>query len=1231
MATYTKPTSIPRWADTSANVVEPAEAKKDAGWVFEEIPPSSYENWRTKLNGEWWKWIDERLDDGTNNNYLRFTPQTAVESDVPIQPSSDGLTTLGVNSTRWAQGFFNEMEIGPSGVGTSLYTAFINTTDEAKTGPLQTRIDWATAGASTKIGIFTNLRDNVAAGSTTQGYGYYVRYDKDGAGTMDSFKSYRSLIEPTDGTITTAFNFASELGGTGGAITTLYHFHAEDPPGSLTIDDQYGLYVQNLTQATNNYGIWIDGASTYGIYVNASSPVRLEGGRLEVKRASADQGVALTHDGDYGVPATQSGIVSWSTENFAKPLNIHSTHVGVGALPTGGNLGFVFQLGARDATLYPMGRWGYQDASVTYEGFIVGPTSSLNATFPESICHLGQNARLLAASTGGGNANLYLADSGNELTNNLRLLYNTSVSSGEIRINDLDGMVIEAAGNFRPHSGFTGTFGTDTYPWDIYGGFVFAEREAEPVGRFTRRVTTTAGTLRNPLYVQTETTQTSYLAGFGTGIFFRFVYDGGDSVGAAIACTSDSGSGSDAGSLLLRTNSGGGITTRWTVRAAGALVPQTNGTYDIGASGQPIDQLYAERIRIENNAQANNLDYAWWSEREYDDDSFSVMHQSRLLRTDPTTSATYNVYPQLEYSGTGAHVGNMVNTLGLCNVTGTGATISNMYNFQASHSVATGSTLTEYIGFLSAAPTGGGATTNYYGHWVSAVGGGVTNAYGVYISNLTSGTAYGVYIVGATTAAIYVASGTSVFDNVEPLVNNTQDFGTTSKRWANVYAEDVFWGLPGQNARLFHDGTSAAVRFSTDGGNSQIQFNTSTKDFFFIEQGTTIAQWDSSLGRWLFDDVRPLTNSAYFLGTDSNRWDTTYTEDLEVGPSGSTSASYQAYIRSTAASGGALQTRYDLSGAASGTKSIAFMNYLDTSSSGTYDNLYGFYAYHNKDGASVVTSEKMFRAVIDIAAGTINNYYGFISESVTSGGVLANLYHFYVEDTTSTDQWGLYVENLTGGTNSNTGVHVEGAETAFKCGASVTTYALDCGLSSGGGIVNTGDITPQVLTTNKTIGFESTISRYAQISAAVGSFYRTDPPDPASAYDLCHRHGRNAIVCVAHVTASGTLRDNSWNVASVVRNAEGDYTITFDQAIDDDSTVSVNCFSNSGGELRSATYDINTGIADQGTSIRVRTYTVVSATTMPLGQSNANAAEVARDDSEFSLIIVGGPYTALNL
>ena len=66
MAIFTKPAKVPRWADTTANILEPMEAKKDLGWVFGEEPSSAFENQRTKLNGDWWKWIDERWADGVD-------------------------------------------------------------------------------------------------------------------------------------------------------------------------------------------------------------------------------------------------------------------------------------------------------------------------------------------------------------------------------------------------------------------------------------------------------------------------------------------------------------------------------------------------------------------------------------------------------------------------------------------------------------------------------------------------------------------------------------------------------------------------------------------------------------------------------------------------------------------------------------------------------------------------------------------------------------------------------------------------------------------------------------------------------------------------------------------------------------------------------------------------------------------------------------------------------------
>ena len=72
MATFSKPAKVPRWGTTSGNIVEPPEAKKDAGWLFQEIPPSSFENWRANTVEQWFDWVNERMRDGANNDIFEL-------------------------------------------------------------------------------------------------------------------------------------------------------------------------------------------------------------------------------------------------------------------------------------------------------------------------------------------------------------------------------------------------------------------------------------------------------------------------------------------------------------------------------------------------------------------------------------------------------------------------------------------------------------------------------------------------------------------------------------------------------------------------------------------------------------------------------------------------------------------------------------------------------------------------------------------------------------------------------------------------------------------------------------------------------------------------------------------------------------------------------------------------------------------------------------------------------
>lgn len=95
MATFAKPASVPRWGDDLTNVLEPPEAKKDAGWLFQEIPPSNFENWKEQLNGQWWKWINERLADGPTADVFAVLDPSGANADPVVE--LDGITALRSN------------------------------------------------------------------------------------------------------------------------------------------------------------------------------------------------------------------------------------------------------------------------------------------------------------------------------------------------------------------------------------------------------------------------------------------------------------------------------------------------------------------------------------------------------------------------------------------------------------------------------------------------------------------------------------------------------------------------------------------------------------------------------------------------------------------------------------------------------------------------------------------------------------------------------------------------------------------------------------------------------------------------------------------------------------------------------------------------------------------------------------------------------------------------------
>jgi parallel beta-helix repeat protein len=92
-----------------------------------------------------------------------------------------------------------------------------------------------------------------------------------------------------------------------GTIVNNYNFYASQPTGLGTITNNYGLYIQNQTYGTNDYGVYIEGADTYALFVDAGA-TRLDG-TLEVQSSSTFTGLA-TFNGNLRI---SDGSGNWGT------------------------------------------------------------------------------------------------------------------------------------------------------------------------------------------------------------------------------------------------------------------------------------------------------------------------------------------------------------------------------------------------------------------------------------------------------------------------------------------------------------------------------------------------------------------------------------------------------------------------------------------------------------------------------------------------------------------------------------------------------------------------------------------------------------------------------------------------------------------------------------------------------------------------------------------------------
>ena len=124
----------------------------------------------------------------------------------------------------------------------------------------------------------------------------------------------------SSGTVSVAKSFVSQIEKGGATITDAYHYYLENAVGS-GYTNQYGLYVPNLTSATNDYGIYVAGSDTYAVWVDGGTS-RFDGPAY----LAADSG-------NVGI----GGTIAASKLTVAGNASIGVTYTGVAA-PTNGLL-----------------------------------------------------------------------------------------------------------------------------------------------------------------------------------------------------------------------------------------------------------------------------------------------------------------------------------------------------------------------------------------------------------------------------------------------------------------------------------------------------------------------------------------------------------------------------------------------------------------------------------------------------------------------------------------------------------------------------------------------------------------------------------------------------------------------------------------------------------------------------------------------------------------------------
>lgn len=267
-----------------------------------------------------------------------------------LRPYTDEQIDLGLSNVRWGNIWGNRAWLGDLNPTSGDQSLYVYESAESTTG-------------SQTSSLFRTKNETSTGYEKRNVYGYFDA-DANDAGTSALFINYLSFLEKTgNGTLTTWRGYESRGTVAGGTVSNMLHYHCGDAAGAGTITNQYGLFVEGLTSAANNYGLYIANANPgHAIYV-AGGDTYLNGNvgintavsaatALEVRRESSTSLTQYVVEAYHNMTAASAGAMT--TGSFYHRL----THATGTMIDTRGVFSRLEKSGAGDMSNY-RGFWSY--------------------------------------------------------------------------------------------------------------------------------------------------------------------------------------------------------------------------------------------------------------------------------------------------------------------------------------------------------------------------------------------------------------------------------------------------------------------------------------------------------------------------------------------------------------------------------------------------------------------------------------------------------------------------------------------------------------------------------------------------------------------------------------------------------------------------------------------------------------------------------------------------------